>query len=124
MNVVALLSSCVTASADAGNEIGIGWMALYSVIGMLLVIAVLIILIVLLMLISKIVKAIPDKSKSAKKSAAEPAPSAPLHAEDEEETVAAITAALMAYYAGEGKTAVTDGEDIPVPFVIKSIRKI
>mgnify|MGYP000081861710 CR=1 FL=1 len=109
-----------------GGTYGVGIMALYSVIGLLLVIAVLIILIVLLVVFSKILNAIPGK-KSAKKAAPAEAETSgsSVDIDAESETVAAITAALMAYYNSGGKTEKAASEDdMPVPFVIRSIKKL
>lgn len=114
----------MSAAEDGADEIvyGAGTMALYSVIGFLLVIAVLIILIVLLVAFSKILNGIKIKRKKEDvATAAVPAETA--SSEEESETVAAITAALMAYY----ETNITSEEKadvMPVPFVIRSIKKL
>ena len=115
-------------AAETADEVyGVGTMALYSVIGFVLVIAVLILLIVLLVVFSKILNAIPSgKTRQEKRQPAAVQPSAPAASDDvEAETVAAITAAIAAYY--DGATAAVqsaDEDDIPVPFVIRSIRKL
>ena len=108
-----------------GGTYGVGIMALYSVIGLLLVIAVLIILIVLLVVFSKILNAIPGK-KSAKKAAPAEAETSgsSVDIDTESETVAAITAALMAYYSGGKTEKAASEDDMPVPFVIRSIKKL
>ena len=125
MNGVTQLADLVTTSAGS-DSIGLGWMALYAVIGFVLVIVVLVLLIVLLAIISKIVRSVSKKGKTAVASKSASAPAAAAGADSEhEEVVAAVTAALMAYYgASENKTIADDGERIPVPFVIRSIRKI
>lgn len=115
-------------AAETADEVyGVGTMALYSVIGFVLVIAVLILLIVLLVVFSKILNAIPSgKTKQEKRQPAAVQPSAPAASDDvEAETVAAITAAIAAYYDGAPAAAQSaDEDDIPVPFVIRSIRKL
>ena len=116
------MNDILLASAEEGTY-SVGIMALYSVIGMLLVIAVLVILIVLLVVFSKILNSV--SVKKAKEPAAETAAPVRGGADEELEVVAAITAAITAYYAG-GKTvgAVSEEEDMPVPFVIRSIKKL
>lgn len=107
-----------------------GSVALYCVLGFVLVMAVLAILVVILTLFGKGFGAIekatsgrknkPKKDKS-KKSAHSADGAAQTESSDaDEEVVAAITAALMAYY----DVSATDGEDdVPPPFIIKSIKK-
>ncbi len=108
-----------------------GTVALYCVLGFVLVMAVLAILVVILMLFSKGFGAIeratgklknkPKKEKSKKSDKPTETVVAQTESSDEdEEVVAAITAALMAYY----DVGATDGEDeVPPPFIIKSIKK-
>ena len=71
-------------AAETADEVyGVGTMALYSVIGFVLVIAVLILLIVLLVVFSKILNAIPSgKTKQEKRQPAAVKPSAPAASDD------------------------------------------
>ena len=118
------MNEIILSSAE-GAAYGVGTMALYSVIGFILVIAVLIILILLLVAFAKILNAIPVKGEKKKETTAAPVSlETDVNAEEDGEIVAAITAALMAYYDG-GKAAgsASDADDMPVPFVIRSIKK-
>ncbi len=100
-----------------------GEILLLCVIGLAIVIAALIVLIVLITIISKGVNAVDNALSSAKKNVGTgtvPAPVAAGAESEDEETVAAITAALLAFYE---VSATDDEEIIPPPFVIRSIKK-
>ena len=86
-----------------------GEVALLCVLGFVIVIAVLIVLVLILMLFSK-------GFGAAEKAADEP--------ENDGEIVAAITAAIAAIYESEKAASHEDECDEPVPFVIRSIKKI
>lgn len=112
----------MSASEEGAEEVyGPGTMALYSIIGFLLVIAVLIILIVLLVVFSKILNGIKLKRKKADVAATGTVEE--VSPEEDSETVAAITAALMAYYETNAKPE-EKADVMPVPFVIRSIKKL
>ena len=97
----------------------VGDFALYSVVGLLIVILALALLVFLITMISKALNLEAFNGKKKEK------PSAPTGSPasetvacgGDEELVAAITAAVYAFYEAE------ENETVPVPFVIKSIRK-
>lgn len=104
-----------------------GEVALLCVLGFVIVIAVLIVLVLILMLFSKGFGAAEKAAAGIKRrrteatSAAEKAADEP---ENDGEIVAAITAAITAIYESEKAASHEDECDEPVPFVIRSIKKI
>lgn len=103
-----------------GKSVGAGQVILLCLIGFALVVATLIILIFLLILFSKIFGKIDSMSLGKKSAKVAEVSAQPTVGDEDEETVAAITAALIAFYdAGR-----SDGEEeIAPPFVIRSIKK-
>lgn len=88
------------ASADKTRTVGVGEAALYALLGFLVVFIGIAFLIFVVWLVGKIVGTIETKLQEKQAETADvPQPSAE-NAEDElsEETLAVITAALMAYY--------------------------
>ncbi len=96
----------------------VGDFALYAVVGLLIVILALALLVFLISMISKLLNMDVFNGKKKEKPAA-PVVEAKSGADlgKDEELVAAITAAIYAFYETEG------AETVPVPFVIKSIKK-
>ena len=115
-----LISSAAETTEGVFNQYTAGEFGLYSIIGFLIVIAVLVVLIVLLIVFSKILNAVTSV-KVTKKNKEVKAEDMAVVADDTE-TVAAITAALMAYY--DVQTTANGEDDDPVPFIIRSIKKI
>lgn len=99
------------------DNINFGEALLFMVIGMVIIIAVLSILVGLLYAIRYIVAAI-EKPKKTKQQVDEPVPVEDVDVTDEE-TVAAVTAAIMCILQEEQK----DGTVVP-PFKIKKIKHI
>ena len=100
-----------------------GMVALLCVIGFVLVIAVLIVLIVLLTLFSKAFGALEkasERSKENHKKVVKEDVSTTAESGEDEEVVAAITAALLAFY---DVNAVNGEEKVRPPFIIRSIKK-
>ena len=117
-----LISTAIENGKSVFDQYSAGVFALYSVIGFFIVIAVLIVLIVLLIIFSKVHNAVSSIKVRKKEPVKEvPGDKTSVVSEDTE-TVAAITAALMAYY--DVKTTANGEEDMPVPFIIRSIKKI
>lgn len=118
MNMDILLGASEDITRDYGNA------ALFSLVGFVIVIATLAVLIVILMLLTKLLNI--EVSKRKQTEAAIKQDAAPLDAGSANlEVVAAITAAIAAIYSEEsGHTAEPVGEAEPLPFVIRSIKKI
>ena len=114
MNILSIVETIKDDPVNAGQ------VALICLIGFVLVITVLVVLIFLLILFSKIFGKLDNLSFKKSKPAEVPAGQTAAITDEDEETVAAITAALIAFYdAGR-----SDGEDdVPPPFVIRSIKK-
>ena len=112
----------VLSTVDPTHYYNIGEILLLCLIGIAIVILALAVLIVLIMGISKVIVAIEKAldNRANNKTTAPVATASPVSptAEDEE-TVAAITAALLAFYEVSA-----DEEAVPPPFVIRSIKKI
>ncbi|MBP5593020.1 MAG: OadG family protein [Clostridia bacterium] len=99
------------------TDYSLGEFALFSVIGLLIVVLALAVLVLIITGISKILglKIFSGEAKNEKNPAETTQPATA--AGSDAELVAAITAALYAYYE------VSEEETAPVPFVIRSIRK-
>ncbi len=101
------------------KTIGIGEAAINALIGFSVVFAGIALLVFVVWLVGKIMNPATKKSESVKKSApvAPPKPQVKQQQTDElsEETVAVITAAIMAYYERENRKC---------EFTVKRIRKI
>ena len=115
-----LISATDNAAEGVFNQYGAGEFGLYCVIGFFIVIAVLIVLIALLVAFSKILNAL-SSVKIRKKSEPHTETALPEPVSDDGEIVAAITAALTAYY--DVRIAENGEDEMPVPFVIRSIKK-
>ncbi len=103
-----------------------GEVALLCVLGFVIVIAVLIVLVLILMLFSKGFGAAEKAAAGIKQRRAEATSAAEKAADEPEndgEIVAAITAAIAAIYESENAAAAEETDE-PVPFVIRSIKKI
>ena len=108
---------------SAMDNINFGGAVVILVIGMLIILAVLSILVGLLYAIRYVVQAI-EREKPAKKNkqAATEAPAAQAEIVEDEETVAAITAAITVMLSEE---AANEGsENVVAPFKIKKIKHI
>lgn len=92
---------------------------LYSILGIAIVFAVLAILIGYLFIQRKVLGLFEGKNKKAAENKAVDAEEVPLIEDDgiSEEEIAAVTAALMAFYE-------SDGEDSNAEFVVRKIRRI
>ncbi len=104
-----------------------GEVALLCVLGFVIVIAVLIVLVLILMLFSKgfgAAEKVAAGMKRRKPETADPAAQTEGQPESDGEIVAAITAAIAAIYESEKAASHEDECDEPVPFVIRSIKKI
>lgn len=118
-----LISTTAAETAEGVfSQYSAGEFGIYSLIGFFIVIAVLIVLIVLLIVFSKLLNLVSSIKVSKKASGTPSETASAVSAEDDTETVAAITAALMAYY--DVQTTVNGEDDMPVPFIIRSIKKI
>ncbi len=103
---------------DAWFKMNVGDAAFYSVFGLVFVVVGITVLVLILMLIGFIMKKVTAK-KAAKEEAALPPTPRMAETEDEKgispETVAAITAALMAFY---------EEENIRCDFVVRRIKRL
>ena len=103
------------------KEIGIGEAAIYPLLGFVVVFVGIAFLIFVVWLVGKIMTATGGKTKEApKQEKAEVAPALPVQAttdgeELSEETIAVITAAIMAYYTQQNKKC---------EFTVKRIKRI
>lgn len=97
-----------------GDMLTFGESLMVLLVCMIVIFAVLILIMGLLYLFKFI--SVLDKSKSNKPEKAIP-PRQIQDQEQDEEIVAAITAALLAYQGSDGKT-------VPAPFIIKNIKRI
>lgn len=99
-----MLTNLLSQLPEGGKEVGIGEASLYALIGFLVVFAGIAFLIFVVWLVGKIMTAVNGKNtKKSKKEKDVVAPAIPQTQnanveEISEETVAVITAALMAYY--------------------------
>lgn len=105
------------------DKLPLGQAAVYSIMGILFVILVLILLVLILLVIGAvktfISKKIAERKKSRESDAEAPTPI--ISESGEDETVAAIIAALTAFYETENKTEKTTAK---APFIIKNIKRI
>lgn len=99
---------------DGSKQYDFGSFAMYSVIGLLIVIAALLVLVFLITGITKILNIQLPAKKTEAVPASEPVSGSVV---SEEEIVAAVSAAVSIFLVEE------NGNDEPVPFVIKSIKK-
>lgn len=100
------------------EKIGFGEALLFMLIGMAIIIAVLSLLVGLLYIIRYAVAAI-EKPKKAKAESSAPVQTEQSETENDEETVAAITAAITCILQSEQKD-----ETVVAPFIIKKIKHI
>ena len=105
------------AAADKTRVVGIGEAALYALLGFAVVFLGIAFLILVVWAVGKVMTATAKKPKTAKTKAVEETPAPLNETQDEldEETVAVITAAIMAYYVQENRRC---------EFTVKRIKRI
>ena len=100
------------------SDYSIGNAALVALIGIVIVLLILLVLVGLLMAFNKIFGAMENRSKKSVDKKAAPIEESAFETIDDEETVAAIVAAISCIYAEES------GEATPPPFTVRRIRQI
>ena len=117
MNFYGLLLAAEEGSTNVSQKIGIGKAALLALIGFVIVFLVLAVLVLLLMLF-KFLFGLKINFKKNKNAETANEGTAEVNEDNDEETVAAITAAIACMLETES------GEEQAAPFVIRKIKRI